>query len=221
MTSAPASPHPGARRLRFVVVSLLMLLMTAALSALAPAALAHDALVSSNPVAGSVVATAPASIELVFNQDIKNFQPKIAVTITGHDPVEIVPTVNGPRVTADLTSVDLPGRDSADPVSWRVGYRIISADGHPVTGLLDFSVGSGPAPTAVIGTAPAAGGSTQAEPIPVADSATVNAGQSGDTTTSTRWWWIGGALVIAAAITAIVIASRRANSPADGPRVGS
>jgi len=210
MTSASASPHSRPWRPRLAVIGWLMLLLTVVCAAVAPAALAHNALVSSNPVADSVVATAPTSIELVFNQDVKDFQPKIAITISGHDPVEIVPTVNGPTVTADLTSVDLPGRDSPGPVSWRVGYRIVSADGHPVAGLLDFSVGSAPAPILATETAPTAGGSTQAEPIPVADSDNGNASESPDQTTGTRWWWIGGALVIAAAISGVVIASRRA-----------
>ena len=210
MTSAPASRHSRPWRPRLAVIAWLMLLLTVVCAALAPAALAHNALVSSNPVADSVVPTAPTSIELVFDQDVKDFQPRIAITITGHDPVEIVPTVNGPTVTADLTSIDLPGRDSTDPVSWRVGYRIVSADGHPVAGLLDFSVGSAPAPILATETAPTAGGSTRAEPIPVADSANGSASQSPDQPPAARWWWIGGALVIAAAITGVVIASRRA-----------
>ena len=144
---------------------------------------------------------APTSVELVFDQDVKDFQPRIAITVTGHDPVEIFPSINGPRVTADLTSVDLPGSEVADePVSWRVGYRIVSADGHPVTGLHDFSVGSGPAPT--IGDAvPAAGGSDQNQPT----------GTNPPSTTAI-WWWVGAATAIAAAITATLFAALRSRA---------
>jgi methionine-rich copper-binding protein CopC len=163
MTDQRRATNDPDRRPRLLVIGLHAVIFSGVLSALGPAAFAHNALVSSNPAAGSVVPQAPTSIELVFDQDVKDFQPRIAITITGHDPVEIIPSINGPTVTADLTSVDLPGSEVADePVSWRVGYRIVSADGHPVTGLLDFSVGSGAAPT-VGGVVPAADGSDQTQ----------------------------------------------------------
>jgi methionine-rich copper-binding protein CopC len=205
MTDQRRATDDPDRRPRLLVIGLLAVIFSGVLSALAPAAFAHNALVSSNPAAGSVVPQAPTSIELVFDQDVKDFQPRIAITITGHDPVEIIPSINGPTVTADLTSVDLPGSEVADePVSWRVGYRIVSADGHPVTGLLDFSVGSGPAPT-IGGVVPAADSSDQKQP-------------TGTNTPSTTaiWWWVGAAIAIAAAITATLFAAlhRRAAAPA-------
>ena len=127
MTDQRRATNDPDRRPRLLVIGLLAVIFSGVLSALAPAAFAHNALVSSNPAAGSVVPQAPTSIELVFDQDVKDFQPRIAITITGHDPVEIIPSINGPTVTADLTSVDLPGSEVADePVSWRVGYRGLS-----------------------------------------------------------------------------------------------
>jgi len=209
MTDQRRATNDPDRRPRLLVIGLLAVIFSGVLSALAPAAFAHNALVSSNPAAGSVVPQAPTSIELVFDQDVKDFQPRIAITVTGHDPVEIIPSINGPTVTADLTSVDLPGSEVADePVSWRVGYRIVSADGHPVTGLLDFSVGSGAAPT-VGGVVPAADGSDQNQP-------------TGTNTPSTTaiWWWVGAAIAIAAAITATLFAALRSRAAAPAGRKG-
>lgn len=185
---------------------LLVLALTAVTAFLAPAALAHNALISSNPAADSVLPEAPDSIELVFNQDVKDFQPKVAITITGHDPVEVVPMVDGPTVTADLSGLDLPGADSAEPVSWRVGYRVVSADGHPVTGLLNFSVGSGPAPT--IGET-AAGTETAGSAAIQSPAADTDASGSADQSTGISWWWIVGAVILAGLIGAGAILVRR------------
>ena len=211
MTSTPPAP----RRWRITLIGVLMLLFAAAFSALAPAASAHNALVSSNPAADSIVPTAPTSIELVFNQDVKDFQPKIAITITGQAPVEIVPTVSGPTVTADLTQVDLPGRDATEPMAWRIGYRIVSADGRPIAGLLDFIVGTGPAPIAA-----AARPTSNPAPVeapPAGDSATSNTSESSGQTPGTGWWWIGGALAAAAAIAGVVTALRRRRARRPSP----
>jgi methionine-rich copper-binding protein CopC len=185
------------RRPRAAVIGVFMVLFGIVFAAVAPSAAAHNALISSNPAADSVIPTSPTSVELVFNQEVKDFQPKIAITINGHDPIEIVPTVDGPTVTADLTTVELPGSDSTEPVSWRVGYRIVSADGHPVAGLLDFSVGSGPAPTME-----SAGESAAATTSVDSDAASQS--ESG----GANWWWIGGAVVAVAVVIALVVALR-------------
>ena len=183
---------------RSVIVVVLMVLLAAIFAAAAPAASAHNLLVSSSPAADSVLPEAPGSIELVFDQDIKDFQPKIAITITGHDPIEITPAIDGPTVTADLSTAELPAWRAGDsPVSWRVGYRVVSADGHPVTGLLNFSVGSGPAPTIDAGDQ-----SPTAAAAAASDAATTDNG-------SVRWWIIGGGLLLIGAVIALTWAVRQ------------
>ena len=189
----------GASVRRSVIVVVLMALLAAIFAAAAPAASAHNSLVSRSPAADSVLPEPPGSIELVFDQDIKDFQPKIAISITGHDPVEITPVVDGPTVTADLATVDLPAWKAGDsPVSWRIGYRVVSADGHPVTGLLNFSVGSGPAPTIDAGDQ----SPTAAAVAAASDTATTDDG-------SVRWWIIGGGLLLVGAVIAMTWAIRQ------------
>ena len=191
---------------RVSLVGVLLLVFTAAFTALAPDAAAHDALISSNPVADSVIASAPTRIELVFDQDVKDFQPKVAITITGHDPVEVVPTVSGRTVTADLAGVDLPGGAATEPASWRIGYRVVSADGHPVSGLLNFSVGSAPADIE----APSA-----ENPAQTGNSAAVSGASDSSASVQTggiQWWWwiVVGALAVAAAAVVVWLSRRRA-----------
>jgi len=191
--AAPAAPAAPVIRRRTGFLATVMLTLFATQAMLAPAVLAHNILISSTPAAGSVIAHAPASIELVFDQDVKPFYPQIAVTITGHDPIQITPTVTGPTVTADLTIVDLPP-DPPDgaPVAWQVGYRVVSADGHPVTGIINFSVGARPAPTTDNG-----------QHLPTTATATVQPdGRS-------PVWWIIGSVLAAAAVTALIAALTR------------
>lgn len=182
---------------RSAIVVLLMALLAAIFAAAAPAASAHNSLISSSPAADSVLPEPPGSIELVFDQDIKDFQPKIAISITGHDPIEITPAVDGPTVTADLATVDLPAWKAGDsPVSWRIGYRVISADGHPVTGLLNFSVGSGPAPTIDTGGQSATSAAASSDALATTEDGAV------------RWWIIGGGLLLGVAVIALAWAIR-------------
>ena len=217
MTDA-ATGRRRCRLRRSAIVAVLTLILAMFLIAIAPAASAHNGLVSSDPSADSVVAEPPKSIELVFDQDVKDFQPKIAITITGHDPVEVTPAVNGPTVTADLSTVDLPGRTVGnEPVSWRIGYRVVSADGHPVTGLLNFSVGSGPAPT--LGNAAGAAAAEGSGPTENDNAATGDGPSSGS---NTGWWIVVGLLAVGVvAVLAVRTFARRRSNPADAARQGA
>lgn len=174
------------------------------LVALATPAFAHSSLISSSPAADAMLPSPPTGVELVFNEDIRDFQPKLAITVGDHDPVEIIPTISGTKVTADLAGVDLPSAAGPDPVAWKIGYRVVSADGHPISGLIPFSVGDGPAPIpspngteSPAGTAPADG----------------SAGDSGPPAGSGwgAWVWVSvlGALAVASAAMAAVLLLRR------------
>lgn len=101
-------------------------MLAAALLALlwggAAPAWAHSSLISSSPAADSVLAQAPDRVELVFNEEIRDFQPKLAITVGAADPVEVTPTVDGATVRADLTGLGLAavvdlrrGRAGAQP----------------------------------------------------------------------------------------------------------
>lgn len=117
-------------------------------------AAAHSSLENSSPSVGATLAEAPTSIVLVFNEGIRDFAPQIAITVGSQAPVTVTPTVDVDTVVADLTGVDIP-RDPAS-VLWKVGYRVVSEDGHPVAGVLEFSVTDAgtPAASGSVGGAP-------------------------------------------------------------------
>lgn len=105
-------------------------------------AAAHDDLVSSTPADGQSVATSPEKVELEFSGELQSIAEGVALLVTGPDG-EVVTgdlEVEGPYVRLFLRSV-LPEAE------YRVAYRVVSSDGHVVTGSTRFFVGPVPADT--------------------------------------------------------------------------
>lgn len=115
---------------------------------LAGPASAHDVLISSDPADGSTLAKAPTSMTFTFDQPVQNFDP--VMSLLGPDGRQYAtgtPTVSGNVVTGSV---------GTGPAGAYTGaYRIVSADGHPVTGEVHFTmkVGGGATGTVVGGAA--------------------------------------------------------------------
>ena len=104
-----------------------------ALFAAAPAS-AHSELVSSDPPADATLDFAPIGVGLVFNQDINESFATISVVGPGDTQwAQGTATVEGPDVSVLL-------EDGLPNGQYTVGYRVTSADGHPITGSYGFSV---------------------------------------------------------------------------------
>ncbi|MBW7968828.1 CopD family protein [Bradyrhizobium sp. BR 10289] len=94
---------------------------------------AHAALVSVQPTSGSLLASAPKAVELRFNEAVT---PGAILVIDGAGRAR-----NDARVSASGETIsvvmppDLPQGTSV------VSYRVISEDGHPVSGSVIFSIG--------------------------------------------------------------------------------
>jgi copper transport protein len=109
---------------------------------LATSASAHAVLVASEPGDGSVVAQAPKTVQLRFNESVT----PAAVTLID---------ANGKAREVTISAVDqsvvvaLP--DALPRGTQIVSYRVVSQDGHPVAGSLVFSIGvvTGAAPQQV------------------------------------------------------------------------
>jgi copper resistance protein C len=107
-----------------------------ALLGLATPASAHNNLVSSTPAENATVQNSPASIELVFDKPVQKGEGFNTVSVTGPDRTgwktgEV--DVSGNKATASLGELGPAGE-------YRVKYRIVSADGHPVTGEVPFTL---------------------------------------------------------------------------------
>ena len=121
---------------RTIVVVLVALVCWASGGA---SAAAHTALTGSDPANGATEETAPTVVTLTFTEAIN---PTFAnVVITGSDGRNWAlgrPQVSGPELRVSL-SPDMP-----DDGEYTVGYRVVSEDGHPVSGTITFTVSGVP-----------------------------------------------------------------------------
>lgn len=101
----------------------------------ASAAQAHDQLIGSNPAANESVASAPESIVLEFNNSILNTGSVIQVTNMNGEAV-----TNGTLTVADRT-VSQPLIADLPNGQYRVVWRVVSSDGHPIEDAFQFAIG--------------------------------------------------------------------------------
>jgi copper transport protein len=106
----------------------------------ASAASAHASLVATEPADGSVLAQAPKTVQLHFNE------PVTAVVIKLIDAGGITRDDAPAHATGKAIVVTLP--ESLPRGTQVVSYRVISEDGHPVAGSMVFSIGAATAAAA-------------------------------------------------------------------------
>jgi copper transport protein len=100
---------------------------------LATGASAHAALVAVEPASGSMLASAPKVVELRFNEAVT---PGAILLIDGAGRARHDARVNASGETISVVMPpDLPQGTAV------VSYRVISEDGHPVSGSVIFSIG--------------------------------------------------------------------------------
>ena len=143
-----AHPHqsmtdsrPRGRRL----VSALACAFVALISTLAwPAspAQAHDDLRSSTPSAGARLTAAPQQVRLVFSDEVEPGFTTVALRVAAGAPMTLTAREDGSLVTASVPSTANSGAAAGGPVGWKLEYRVVSSDGHPVSGSVSFSVAS-------------------------------------------------------------------------------
>lgn len=100
---------------------------------------AHSDLVSSDPIANSELAALPSAITLNFSEQILVLDAaganQIVATMDGGNHLETGEVnVSGAKVSVAL-------KPSTDLGEVTVGYRVVSADGHPIEGSFKFWVG--------------------------------------------------------------------------------
>ena len=115
------------------------------------AAWGHAALVSAAPAPGAVLDQAPDGVTLTFSEPVS---------------VTALRLLDPQGQTVDLTPADaggvqirIPWPLQATQGDYLLSWRVVSADGHPVGGTLDYALGAGGAQVPV-GAAPAAGASS-------------------------------------------------------------
>jgi methionine-rich copper-binding protein CopC len=149
-----------------------------------PAA-AHNVLTGSDPTDGATLKSAPTSVTLTFDQTVQNFEP--VLTVTGPNGNQF--QTGAPEVKDNTIATAVQGAGPAG--LYTIAYRIVSADGHPVTGSVSYTLD------------PAAAGTATGTPAP-AGTATVDSGSG------LSWWlWVGIGLAALIVIAALLIILRR------------
>ncbi|HEU4721115.1 MAG TPA: copper resistance protein CopC [Gemmatimonadaceae bacterium] len=97
----------------------------------------HATLLSSEPAKGSTVASSPARIYLVFSEEVEPSLGAIRLVGPGGRVVQLKTTGDPRNVSALLAPVPAPLAAGI----WRVEWRIVSEDGHPIDGDFTFTVG--------------------------------------------------------------------------------
>ncbi|OZE34122.1 MULTISPECIES: copper resistance CopC family protein [unclassified Rhodococcus (in: high G+C Gram-positive bacteria)] len=165
-------------------------ILTATTLSIAPAA-AHATLQSSNPAENSVLDAAPDEVTLTFNQSVQsNFA---TVTVVGSDGTQwgaSDPVVDGSTVTVDLDGLGAAGE-------YTIGYRVVSADGHPITGSIPFQLTQAAAPPAT--------------DLDFTNEALPPATQTEDTDDGFPLWPIGAAVAVVGAAGVLFALRKRSN----------
>jgi copper transport protein len=136
------------QRIRAITL-LIIFWVPAVLLGFAQPALAHAQLVSSNPAEGAVLQNAPDRILFTFDEPVRGVPGGIQVFNPQGSLAEAKPNVKGAELEVILSA---PLGNGTTVITWRV----VSNDGHPISGALTFSVG---APTTVITPPPSDSGS--------------------------------------------------------------
>jgi methionine-rich copper-binding protein CopC len=97
------------------------------------AASGHSQLVSSDPVDGSVLSAPPTQVVLTFNEALLKEAVDVAIANGAGE------AVSGAVATAVGAIVTIPWPSDLPPDNYSVSYRIVSGDGHPITGSIGFS----------------------------------------------------------------------------------
>ncbi|MEU9109214.1 copper resistance protein CopC [Streptomyces xanthophaeus] len=144
--------HTGSppARTALTVLALVTALLALVLGGAGPAS-AHAGLSSADPVDGSVLATAPQQVTLTFTESVSFSEDSLRVLSPDNERANPRPAqhVDGKGNTA---RVELSGELSEG--TYTVAWRVVSADGHPISGAFVFSIGAPSETAAVVAAGP-------------------------------------------------------------------
>ncbi|MFF9770094.1 copper resistance CopC/CopD family protein [Streptomyces sp. NPDC014636] len=117
---------------------LLPALVSGLLLGTAAPASAHAVLRATDPADGTVLRTAPRQVTLTFTESVGLLTDSFRIYDPGNHRVRTGPAGHAAG-RSDTARVTLPARLATG--TYTVAWRVVSADSHPVSGALTFSVG--------------------------------------------------------------------------------
>ncbi len=121
-------------------------LLGAALLLMVPVsgAAGHASLTSTDPADGSELAVAPAEVTLTFSEELLNELVEVSILDAAGD---LVMATEAEQTPPPGTDVIVPWPADLPPGQYSVAFRVVSEDGHPVTGQVSFSYADVAEPT--------------------------------------------------------------------------
>jgi copper resistance protein C len=182
--------------------------------AAASPAVAHTELIGSSPADGATLTTPPAEVLLEFSEPVQAEFGQVAVL----DDADVHHEQGNPQIVGATVT---QGVDALSAGTYRISYRVGSADGHPITGTLAFTVTAETNAPEALSTKPTPA-ATSVDPheginhadhpgetaTPAAESAT----GSGD-----ALLYAGGGVAVAAVLGAVVYVALDRRRPRDEP----
>jgi methionine-rich copper-binding protein CopC len=203
------APRPLAQ---FTAAAVAALALTVAGLLVATPASAHDELVSTDPASGATVEALPPHVTLTFTESVSNEHGATEVKVTDAAGANLA--VASPTVQDNVVTQPLRGPASGVVT---VLWKVVSADGHPVSGQFTFTVAAAatptPVPTVTVTVTPTPVDTPSASPSPTL----VPTDNTSDT--GPAWPWIVGLVILLAVIAAVayllVSRSRRRREKAE------
>lgn len=167
-----------------------------AMLVMAGPAIAHDSVIGADPEDKGVVSEFPDAVTLEFSGEVQDGFNTVALSREANGRSEVVFS-GEPEIEGRFVTLDLPADLDAQPGDYKVGYQIVSSDGHSTKGMTSFTFNQGGAE--------AGSEAATAEPSkdPVVDAA------DGMSTTMKVLLALAGVLVIAGAGVGALVKSRR------------
>ncbi|MEZ3160910.1 copper resistance protein CopC [Microbacterium sp. BWT-B31] len=180
-----------------------------------PAA-AHDELISATPAADSSVEGLPTEVRLAFSGVLSAEQGATEVAVLDAAGASIA---SGAPVVQDNTVTQALDAASAATGVVQVLWKVVSSDGHPISGEYSFTVTAAPAPTPTE--------TSTAEPAPTAEpespqptETVTSAPAPGEAASSSNPWpWVIGivvAVLVLGAVSYLVASRVRRDRALDG-----
>jgi putative copper export protein/methionine-rich copper-binding protein CopC len=118
-----------------VLAGLIFGLLAVGVAPAGPAS-AHAGLVQSEPQSGAVLASSPRQVVLTFTEPVRIVPGKIRIIgPDGRNAGDGAPAVQGSKLR-------IPMKETTERGSYLISFRVISADSHPISGAIPFSIGA-------------------------------------------------------------------------------
>lgn len=136
MQSHTSLVHPHTSRIRLLLGALALAITTLMMLLPAAPSHAHDVLLESSITDGSEVATAPAEWSLRFNNEVLAVGSEGALASADGQTIPL----DAPKIDRDTVTFTIPALAKGD---YTANWRVVSSDGHPISGSINFTVTEG------------------------------------------------------------------------------